>query len=168
MPSHPKLARDFGQLLSTLSQPTIMDLTLSLACAQGSLRQVWRQWVCGLSDIVEDCMLVARGSTEAPAAPANELGGQPAHPLDHLDDAELDEGRKILAYYLAARRAFHEQRFLGFACDYSRVGRRAVGNAFVTTTRNIGAWAPPQVSWTRADRSRGGLSRATSIDLGRL
>ena len=165
MLGRPKLAADFGELLSTCERPTIMDLTLLLAGAQGSLRQLWRQWVCGLSDIVEDCTLVAHGSKEAPAAHANRPEGQSAQPLDHLADAELDAGRKVLAYYLAARRVFNRQRFLGFACDFTRVGKRAVANAFITTPGNIGAWAPPQVRWTRADRCRGGRSRATSSDL---
>lgn len=57
----------------------------------------------------------------------------------------ISGGRKLLKYFMSARRAFSRPQFLSVAVDASRIARKGMLLTVLALSSNLAMWAPPQV-----------------------
>lgn len=124
----------------------------------------FRQLVWYIAAIVEGSVLAARVAAESPQpleseqrAPRGDLVPRSARQRLHRIrlraktfqvqlHEELNLKRKLMQYYMCARRIFNGQIRLSFAFDASRVGTRSLMLGYMADPTNYGCWLPPQAN----------------------
>lgn len=121
----------WAAFLAGVHDTSLAGFSASLVGFGVALQVVAAQWMFALADLVELAMCSS-------GPPNGAVVNRQAPP-------EVDRDRKLLQYFLAARRCLSESRCVGLAIDYSRVGARSTANGVVSTPGNLVVWAPPQV-----------------------
>lgn len=149
LPLDGKLWAAFSSIFAMYDgQATLMKFTTVLRKAGAALQLLWRQWANHLCMCIEERIVEHTQRRHGGTGAVRGGGRSQLAKLGKFSKmvrlAGAADSRLVLKYFWACRQHFHNQQFVSFALDFSRVSRRSVCVGAISTPDNTIAWSPPQ------------------------